>query len=82
MTCSCDEGYFLSQARQKIARIFPAAEAKHDCRYIEERNTLIPQAEEIADKKFDRKKRKYAWAFEFHRAMNRLWAGKQNALPR
>lgn len=50
----------------------------HDCAYVEKRNTLIPQAEKIADKEHERNSG--AWSIAFHRAMNKLMADKKVAL--
>lgn len=53
---------------------------RHDCRYVDERNDLIPDAERLANGRADRNT--VAWSREFFKAMDELWREKHNGIVR
>lgn len=61
---------------------------RHDCRYVESRNRLIPEAEAYAHavagpaplSLYARAAWGAKWSRAFHSKMNEMWSGKPSAL--
>ena len=76
--CGCSEGTFVSRGQVH------ASPPVHDCRYIRERNRLIPLAVAYANsvvpsvlQKKAKRADKDVWSLTFLKEMDRLW--KQEA---
>lgn len=67
--CNHDERYITDRVPEECRKI-----EGHDCAYVDARNALIREAEQIASQKHDQYDSVSwkSWVAEFHTAMNRL----------
>ena len=73
--CSCAEGKIVYRNGEPVQQIALYA---HDCDYVAWRNSLIPEAERLADKACSRIREYGKWSVEFHHIMNQLVRDGEN----
>jgi hypothetical protein len=71
--CGCLEGWlrFVDGFGRETGEIIPLPQ-RHDCRYVERRNALIPLAERVADIGADRDLHPDVWDAQFLLSMDEL----------
>lgn len=73
--CSCAEGKIDYDNNGGVRRTELHV---HNCDYVDWRNSLIPEAERLADKRCSRVNEYGRWSLEFHHIMNHLVREKEN----